>query len=275
MDYRLGAARHDHVRASKADHVETSGDRLRARGTGAGQAVGSSPRAHLDARLRGRAVRHQHRQAKRRHSTRASVLHHVIVPQERGDAADPGADRHANPLAVRTVITLIRLAAGPPNEACVRPRLPERDDRELGAAVEPADLQAVEDGGRVNGRPGSDSDGQSPRPVFGQRADAGTAVEQTGPRRLHVPAQRRDGAEAGDHSLRQALRHDCFLSLLCASGSGHSRGIPRSRWIAAKTAALPPGVSASMAIHPATGGPPDNYIRVARERTLPDRRGHR
>ncbi len=67
--------------------------------------------------------------------------------------------------------------------------------------VEPAQLDAVEHLGRVDGELGRDADRQLRGPLLGQRGDTGLAGEHGVPGRRDVPAERGRRAKPGNDDV--------------------------------------------------------------------------
>ena len=105
-DARLRAAGDDDVRLARLDHPPAPGQRL-----GAGRArrhrrVHAGLGAQLQADVRGRAVRHEHRDGQRRDLAQALLLQDVVLAEQGQRAADAGADDHGEPQRVHRAAVL-------------------------------------------------------------------------------------------------------------------------------------------------------------------------
>ena len=159
-----------------------------------------------EADVRGRGVRHQHRDRQRRDPARALLLERVVVGQQRLHAADAGGHRDPETLGVD-------LGVG---EAGVGPGLEGGDQRELAGAVEAARLDALEHVGGVDGDLGGDLGAELLGPVVLDRGAPRTL--RRGGRPRSWARHRRRGRSCRVRSRRREWR-SCLLHLMVWRGS--------------------------------------------------------
>jgi hypothetical protein len=201
VDARLRAARDHDVRAAGLDHLVALGKTLGARGAGRRRGVDPGPCPQFDADQCRRTVRHEHRDGQRRHLAQAVLLEQVVLVEQRDRTADARADGDTETIGInRLLVVRRRLVAG------VRPRLPCRDDRDLLAAVHPAQLHPGQDLGRLDGQRGVEPRRQVVPlgPFVVVDLDAVAAGDQAVPGGGDVPAQRRGRSDTGDDDFDRA-----------------------------------------------------------------------
>src|SRR5690606_15010298 len=204
-DTGLRATRHDDVGAARLDHLDPDRDPFRTRRARRGRRVHSGTCLQVDAHVRRGTVGHQHWHRQRRDLADTVLLQQVVLLQQRERAADTRADGDAEPVGV-DVLLLVRGWF----ETGVGPRLTRCDQSDLLAAVEPAGLHAWELLRRLLGEHCADLHRQVDLvdPLGVELADAATAREQAVPGGRDVRAERRGGAEPGDHDVD--IAHWCL-----------------------------------------------------------------
>ena len=197
----LGATGDHHVRPAEPDQVAGQRDRLGAARAGADRGVHPGPGAELQSQRGARPVRHEHRHGQRGHPAHAALPQDVVLRQHGDRAADAAAHDDREPFGVDTLDGLVRdavLALVDRRETGVGPRLPTRDQRGLLAPVQPARLDPLQHGGRLDRHPGDDPGREVSGPLVGEGPDPGASREQSLPGRRHVATERGGGPEPGD-----------------------------------------------------------------------------